>query len=89
MVRGDAPLAAAELRDALDPQHVRLDPFDPGAERAEEAAQVLDVRLAGGVAEHRLALRQDGGHDRVLGRHDARLVEEDPRRREGRSCCIS
>ena len=47
------------------------------AERDEEAAEILHVRLAGGVADRRLAGREDGGHDRVLGRHDARLVEED------------
>ena len=37
-----------------DPQHVRLDAFDLRAERDEEAAEVLHVRLAGGVAENRL-----------------------------------
>ena len=63
--------------DALDPQHVRLDPLDLRAERDEEAAEILDVRLAGGVADHGLALGEDGGHDGVLGRHHARLVEED------------
>ncbi len=63
--------------DAVDPQHVRLDPLDLGAERDEEAAEVLDVRLAGGVPDHRLALGEHGGHDDVLGRHHARLVEED------------
>ncbi len=47
------------------------------AERDEEAAEVLHVRLAGGVADRGLAGREDGGHDRVLGRHHARLVEED------------
>ena len=36
------------------------------------------MRLAGGIADHRLALRERGRHDRVLGRHHARLVEEDP-----------
>ena len=46
------------------------------AERDEEAAQVLDVRLAGGVADHRLAAREHGGHDRVLSAGHARLVEE-------------
>ena len=35
------------------------------------------MRLARGVADDRLAGREDRGHDRVLGRHDARLVEED------------
>ena len=73
----DAPVAAVQLGDALDAEHVRLDPLDLGAERDEEAAEILDVRLAGGVPDHRLALGEHGGHDDVLGRHHARLVEED------------
>jgi hypothetical protein len=35
------------------------------------------VRLAGGIPNGRLAGREHGGHDGVLGRHHARLVEED------------
>ena len=66
-----------ERLDALDAQDVRLDPFDVGAERDEEAAQVLHVRLARRVADHGLSRREHRGHDRVLRRHDARLVEED------------
>ena len=68
-----------ELLDAGDAQDVRLDALDLRAERDEEAAEVLHVRLARRVAEHRLALREHRGHDRVLRRHDARLVEEDAR----------
>ena len=41
----------------------------------EEAAEILDVRLAGGMADDRLSLGEDGGHDRVLRAHDRRLVE--------------
>ena len=66
-----------QLLDAVDPEDVRLDALDLGAERDEEAAEILHVRLAGGVADRRLAGREDGGHHRVLGRHHARLVEED------------
>ena len=73
----DAPVAAVQLGDAVDAEDVRLDPLDLGAERDEEAAEVLDVRLAGGVADHRLALGEHRRHDDVLGRHHARLVEED------------
>ena len=94
VVGADPPLAAGERLDALDPEHVRLDPLDVRAERDEEAAEILDVRLAGGVADHRLAGREHGGHDRVLGRHHARLVEEDVlaaqavRRRASRSASL-
>ena len=54
----DPPLAAGERVDAVDAEHVRLDPLDLGPERDEEAAEILDVRLAGGVADHRLAGRE-------------------------------
>ena len=43
--------------------------------RDEEAAEILDVRLAGRVPEHRLALGEHGRHDRVLRAHDGGLVE--------------
>ena len=36
------------------------------------------MRLASGVADHGFSLRERGRHDRVLGGHHARLVEEDP-----------
>ncbi len=68
VVRADPPLAAVQRFDALDPQDVRLDPLDARAERDEEAAQILNVRLAGGVTDHRLSRRQHRGHDRVLRR---------------------
>ena len=74
----DPMLAPGEALDAVDPQHVRADPVDPRAERDEEAAEILDVRLAGGVHEDGLSLGEDGRHDGVLGAHHARLVEEDP-----------
>ena len=77
MIRPDRPLAAAQALDAPHAEDVRLDALDVGAERAEEAAEVLHVRLAGRVADRRLALGERRGHDDVLGRHDARLVEED------------
>ena len=77
MVGRDPPLAAAERVDAVDAEDVGLDPLDLRAERDEEAAEILDVRLAGRVPDHGLAGSEHGGHDRVLGRHHARLVEED------------
>ena len=67
---------ASEAVDALDAEDVRADPLDPRAERHEEVAEILDVRLACGVADDRLALREHRGHHCVLRRHDARLVEE-------------
>ena len=70
--------AAVETLDALDAQHVRADPVDPRAERDEEAAEVLDVRLARGVADDRLPAREHGGHHRVL-----RAPSRTPRRGTG------
>ena len=69
---------AAQRLDALDAKHVRADPVDARAERDEEPAEVLDMRLAGRVPDDRVALREDGGHDRVLRRHHRRLVEVEP-----------
>ena len=51
----DRPLAAAQPVDAVDAQHVRRDPLDLRAERHEEPAEILDVRLASGVSDHGLA----------------------------------
>ena len=82
MLGPDRPLAPVERLDALDPEHVRLDPVDPSAQRDEEAAEILHVRLAGRVADHGLVAGQDGRHDRVLSAHHARLVEEELRPRE-------
>ena len=71
-------------RATVDVEDVRSDPLDLGADRDEEAAEILDVRLARGVAEHRLALGEHGRHDRVLRSHDGRLVEVHARRRAAR-----
>ncbi len=75
VLRPDSVVASVQLVDAVDVEHVRADPFDLRAERDEEAAQVLDVRLAGSVSDTGLALGEDGGHDRVLRPHDRRFVE--------------
>src|SRR6185312_17312512 len=77
VVWADLPLAAAERLDALDAQDVGLDPLDPRTERAEKTAEILDVRLASRVADDGLAGRERRDHDGVLGRHHARLVQED------------
>src|SRR4029453_5106739 len=53
------------------------DPVDSRAHLDEELAEVLDVRLGCGVAEHRRAIRAHRGEDHVLRAGDAGLVEED------------
>ena len=75
VIRADAVGAAAEPLDTLDVEDVRADPLDRRAETDEEAAEILDVRLAGGVPDDRLALGEDRRHDRVLGAHHRGLVE--------------
>ena len=45
---------------------------------AEETAQILDVRLARGVADARPSLGEDGGHDGALRARDRRLVQVEP-----------
>ena len=47
------------------------------AEEVEEAAEILNVRLGGGVVDHRLAARERRRHHGVFRRRHARLVEED------------
>ena len=75
-VVGAQPVAAAaEPLDSGDREHVRADTLDVAAHRIQEPAQVLDVRLAGGVSDDRCAARQYRRHDRVLGAGDGRLVE--------------
>ena len=77
VVGADPPLTAVQALDAADAQHVRADPLDVGAERAQEPAEILHVRLAGGVRDDGLAAGEHGRHDGVLGAGDGRLVEED------------
>ena len=77
VVRANAELTAVQPVHAVDGQHVRADALDLRAERVEKVAQVLHVRLAGGIADDGRALRQHRGHDGVLGCGDARLVKQD------------
>ena len=77
VVGADAVLGAAELVAAVHGHHVRADPVDLGAHLHQQAGEVLDVRLAGGVGDRRRARGQRGGHQRVLGPHHRGLVHED------------
>src|SRR6266508_1254829 len=76
VVGTDGVLATAQPLDPADLQAVGADPGDPGAERVQEAAEVLHVGLAGGVADDRLAIGHGGRDDGVLGGRHRRLVEE-------------
>ena len=70
-------VAGMQRVDAVD---LSVDVPTPPISRAhlhEHLAQVDDLRLAGGVVDDRRALGEDGGHQDVLGRADAREVEPD------------
>ena len=55
VVGADRVIAAVQLGGAVDGQHVGADALDVGAHLHEHAREVLDVRLAGGVADDRRA----------------------------------
>ena len=79
VVRAEPIAPTVEMLDTLDAQHVRPDALDLGAKRDQEAAQVLDVRLARCVADDGLAAGEHRGHDGILGPHHRRLVEVEAR----------
>ena len=70
---------AAERTSAFDGVDVGADAVDLGAHGHQRPGEILDVGLAGGIAEHGAALGRDRRHQRVLRPGDARLVEEDVR----------
>ena len=76
MIRPDAEAGAAQLATAFDVHGVGADAIDLGAERHQEVGEILHVRFGGGVAQHRCAVRDDGGTQRVLGGRDAGFIEE-------------
>jgi len=75
----DRVAAAEEALHAGDVQHVRTDAVDLGAERDEEPAQVLHMRLGRGVRDHGLARSERRRHDCVLGGHHRGFVQMDVR----------
>jgi hypothetical protein len=77
VVRANAPLASVQALHSANSEDVRPDPADFGAERDEEAAEILNVRLARRVGDHRLSPCEHGRHDDVLCPRHRGLVEED------------
>ena len=52
VVGADRVVGAAELLLAVDDQQVRADALDARAHLHQQAREVLDVRLGGGVVDH-------------------------------------
>ena len=80
VVGADLVHAAVEVGAARDREDVGADPLDVGAHLLQHPREVLDVRLARGVADDGRAGDPRGGQQRVLRAHDGRLVHEDVRR---------
>ena len=74
---------AVQRGHALDAQVVGAEPLDARAHLVQQRAEVLDVRLAGGVEDRGAPSASDRGHEDVLRGGDAGLVEQEvarPRR---------
>ena len=67
---------AAHFIDAFNCQRVRADARNFCAHSIQHICQVLDVRLAGGVAQNRRALREDCRHQHIFRPSHARFVEK-------------
>ncbi len=65
-----------EMVHADDGDEVAANARDVGAHAVEQVAELLDVRLAGGVVDGGGAGGHDGGHDDVGRTRDRSLVEE-------------
>ncbi len=76
VVAEDGVVDPLQALDAGDRERVRPDAVDTGSHIHESTRQLLDVRLAGRVVEHRRAGGEHRGEERVLGGRDRRLVED-------------
>src|SRR2546423_1983189 len=70
-------LPGANRPSTMNGHGVRPNAFDLRAEGDQELREVLDMGLAGSVAENRGSLRRCRRHQCVFGGRDARLVEKD------------
>ena len=76
IIGADVCFAAVQPFLAVDDQRVAADAFDGAAHARQHPAEILHVRLAGGVAQDRSAVGQGGSHDAVLRGRNRRLVEQ-------------
>src|SRR5215207_9421111 len=79
----DAMRATPDRPTAVNGDRIGSDPIDLRAEGAEEMREVLDVRLAGRVAQDRRPTRRSRGDQRVFGSCNAWLVEKNVRANQG------
>src|SRR6185312_7062429 len=77
VIRTDRVPGADQWPTAFDSVDVGTDPFDLSTHGDENSGEILHVRLARGVSQHRPTLGHDRRHEGVLGAGDARLIEED------------
>src|SRR5687768_18563429 len=77
MVRHDCVLATLERGNSFDLQGIGAYAGDFRPEAVEHTAEVLYVRLGGGVVNSSLAFGEYRGKYRLLGAGYARFVEED------------
>ncbi len=70
-------MRAGQRGHAGDAQRRRADAGDFRAHLVQQGGQVGDLRLAGGVVDDGIAMRQAGCHQRILGRADGDFLEHD------------
>ena len=75
-IRQNAVVCAVELLHAVDPQEVGAHAVDERAHPVEHLAQLLQVRLAGGVVDGGRAPRKDGGHHDIGRTGHGSLVQQ-------------
>ncbi len=86
-------VGAAQRVDAVDHEMRAAAAGDARAHPREKGAELLDVRLAGGIDEGRAAGRDDGAEHEILGRGDRCVVEpvvgaDQPARRPDRGRAV-
>src|SRR4051812_9899467 len=75
----DAVLHRSQTVHTLYFDRRRTNAIDLRAHRCQHGGEIHDLRLAGRVVDHGCALREDRGHQQVLGRANAGKVEPDHR----------
>ncbi len=68
-----------QLLDADDGDGIAAGPFDVRPHADQRPGEIDDLRLAGGIFDHRRPLGQSRCHQQVFGAADSRHVEGNPR----------